>query len=58
MLYGTTEKFLRVFGLSSLSELPNTELMTLNIDANGDVDTAQLVMQIPTDEDSSDKSED
>jgi segregation and condensation protein B len=27
MLYMTTEKFLRVFGLSSLSELPATEIM-------------------------------
>ncbi|MBQ8345011.1 MAG: SMC-Scp complex subunit ScpB [Clostridia bacterium] len=27
MLYGTTEKFLRVFGLLSLSELPATETM-------------------------------
>ena len=50
MLYGTTEKFLRVFGLNSLRELPNTELMTLNVDAAGEVDTSQLVMQIPTEE--------
>ena len=50
MLYGTTEKFLRVFGLNSLKELPNTELMTLNVDASGEVDTSQLVMQIPTEE--------
>ena len=27
MLYGTTDKFLRVFGLSSLSDLPETETM-------------------------------
>jgi hypothetical protein len=26
MLYTTTEKFLRVFGLSSLDDLPETEL--------------------------------
>ena len=58
MLYGTTEKFLRVFGLNSLSELPNTELMTLAVDANGEVDTAQLVMQIPTDETTGDNTED
>lgn len=50
MLYGTTEKFLRVFGLNSLSELPNTELMSLGIDASGEVDTTQLVMQIPTED--------
>ena len=58
MLYGTTEKFLRVFGLNSLSELPNTELMTLAVDANGEVDMAQLVMQIPTDETTGDTAED
>ena len=47
MLYGTTEKFLRVFGINSLSELPETEMMPMNIDANGEVNTAQMVMQIP-----------
>jgi chromosome segregation and condensation protein ScpB len=26
MLYATTEKFLRVFGLNSLADLPQTEL--------------------------------
>ena len=50
MLYGTTEKFLRVFGISSLSELPATEIMSMNIDANGEVDTSQMVMQIPGEE--------
>jgi segregation and condensation protein B len=50
ILYGTTEKFLRVFGLNSLTELPNTELMTMGIDASGEVDTTQLVMEIPTEE--------
>ena len=61
ILYGTTEKFLRVFGLTSLSELPNTELTSLNVnlDANGEVDTAQMVMQIPTeDEEENTASED
>ena len=47
MLYVTTEKFLRVFGISSLSELPETESMPMGIDANGEVDTSQIVMQIP-----------
>ena len=47
MLYGTTEKFLRVFGLSSLSELPETELMSMNVNAEGEVDTNQMVMEIP-----------
>lgn len=46
-LYGTTEKFLRVFGLSSLSELPETELMTMNVNAEGEVDTSQMTMEIP-----------
>lgn len=60
MLYGTTEKFLRVFGLSSLSELPNTELTTLNVnmDANGEVDTSQLVMEIPIEETDTTPNED
>lgn len=46
-LYGTTEKFLRVFGLSSLDELPETELMTMNVNAEGEVDTTQMTMEIP-----------
>ncbi len=46
-LYGTTEKFLRVFGLSSLDELPETELMTMNVNAEGEVDTSQMTMEIP-----------
>jgi segregation and condensation protein B len=33
MLYATTEKFLRVFGLRSLSELPETEVMIPKQDA-------------------------
>lgn len=60
ILYGTTEKFLRVFGLNSLSELPNTELTTLkvNLDANGEVDTSQIVMQIPAEEEATEKAAD
>lgn len=27
MLYGTTDKFLRVFGLNSLADLPETEAL-------------------------------
>ncbi len=30
MLYGTTDKFLRVFGISSLNELPEVELLRSN----------------------------
>ncbi len=47
MLYGTTEKFLRVFGLSSISELPESELTPMNIGADGEVDTNQIVMELP-----------
>ena len=50
MLYGTTEKFLRVFGLNSISELPETELATMSVNAEGEVDTNQMVMAIPTEE--------
>lgn len=46
-LYGTSEKFLRVFGLSSLDDLPETELMTMNVNAEGEVDTTQMTMEIP-----------
>ncbi len=47
MLYGTTEKFLRVFGLSSISELPENELAPMNIGEDGEVDTNQIVMELP-----------
>ena len=66
-LYGTSEKFLRVFGLSSLDELPETELMTMNVNAEGEVDTTQMTMEIPnssvieppkTDEDSEESEND
>lgn len=59
ILYGTTEKFLRVFGLNSISELPNTELTSLsvNLDANGEVDTAQMVIQLPSDEEEEKKED-
>ena len=44
MLYGTTEKFLRVFGLSSLADLPETEAM--------DVASNQAAAIIPEQDDS------
>ena len=47
MLYGTTEKFLRVFGISSLADLPETEAMPMTVDISGQVDTTQMVMEIP-----------
>ncbi len=40
MLYGTTEKFLRVFGLNSLADLPETEAL----------DVAEAAMPRPTGE--------
>jgi len=57
-LYGTTEKFLRVFGLSSLEELPETELMTMNVNAEGEVDTSQMTMEIPNSSVIEDKTND
>ena len=33
MLYGTTDKFLRVFGLSSLGELPEASSVLAAVDA-------------------------
>lgn len=46
MLYGTTEKFLRVFGLRSLSELPETEIMLpkTEVPMIADEDSEQLSM--------------
>ncbi len=41
MLYATTEKFLRVFGLSSLSDLPQTELPKPSATTEADPDTVQ-----------------
>lgn len=49
MLYGTTEKFLRVFGINSLSELPEVgELPTLNEAAL--TEGEQQVLDIPVPE--------
>ncbi len=45
MLYGTTEKFLRVFGLNSLAELPETEALDTAA-------TAQEIKSVAPDEDS------
>ena len=41
MIYATTEKFLRVFGISSLEELPVTELTHINDDADVDPEGAE-----------------
>lgn len=50
ILYGTTEKFLRVFGISSLRELPETELTAARADTDGISDVGQMVMDIPAEE--------
>ena len=44
VLYGTTEKFLRVFGLSTLKDLPETEIQLPD-------DKSKDAMNIITDED-------
>ena len=44
MLYVTTDKFLRVFGLNSLSELPETEALSIaaaQVDANAESEEAE-----------------
>lgn len=40
MLYGTTEKFLRVFGLNTLSDLPQTELPKPPVSTEGEAESA------------------
>ena len=40
MLYGTTDKFLRVFGLNSLDELPQTETILPANDAGDQLSIA------------------
>ncbi len=56
-LYGTTEKFLMVFGLSSLDDLPETELGNIQVNAEGEVDMAQMTMEIPTEETTTEKND-
>ncbi len=41
MLYATSDKFLRVFGISSLEELPVTELTHINEDADTDTENGE-----------------
>ncbi len=50
ILYGTTEKFLRVFGLSALSDLPETELGSVSVIPESEVDIGQMTMEIPAEE--------
>ena len=40
MLYGTTEKFLRVFGLNTLSDLPQTDLPKPPVSTEGETESA------------------
>ncbi len=47
MIYGTTEKFLRVFGINSLEDLPKTESLE-EIAQNEAVDRAQLKIDEPS----------
>jgi hypothetical protein len=53
MLYGTTDKFLRVFGLSSLADLPETEALdTAAVKAEGVIieeDKSQLTIDTTAD---------
>ncbi len=60
MLYRTTEKFLRVFGLSSLADLPETEaLQTADAAQNGEAIAADRAEQLSIKpEDNTDASDD
>ncbi len=42
MLYATSDKFLRVFGISSLEDLPVTELTAINNDTDDDTPTKTI----------------
>jgi hypothetical protein len=47
MLYGTTDKFLRVFGLNSLADLPETEALDVAAKVEGkplEEDKSQLTI--------------
>ena len=55
MLYATTEKFLRVFGLRSLSELPETEIMVAPNDMPPMI--PENADQVTIDSENSEKSE-
>lgn len=58
MLYTTTEKFLRVFGLSSLEELPQTELSPTSSESSPlAIEEVGFVSVATTDADSSEANE-
>ena len=52
MLYGTTDKFLRVFGLNSLADLPETEALDTAKAANAENAEAQSPEESPAPSDS------
>jgi segregation and condensation protein B len=49
MQYVTTDKFLRVFGLNSLAELPETEALSVAAAQVEEADAEQISMEIPED---------
>ena len=49
MQYVTTDKFLRVFGLNSLAELPETEALSVAAAQVEESDAEQISMEIPED---------
>ena len=53
MLYGTTDKFLRVFGLNSLADLPETEALDTAKAANAENAETQSPEESPAPSDSS-----
>ena len=57
VLYGTTDKFLRVFGLSSLDDLPKTEIQLPENRPGEQLSIAVAEQNGPSDEDTEDKSE-
>ncbi|MBP3315381.1 MAG: SMC-Scp complex subunit ScpB [Clostridia bacterium] len=57
MLYATTEKFLRVFGLRSLSELPETEVMIPKQDAPALIEDDGQISMDDTDDRAGESSE-
>jgi segregation and condensation protein B len=49
MLYQTTEKFLRVFGLNSLADLPETEALQVASQSEDDTNMSTDVSEDPSD---------
>ena len=51
MLYGTTEKFLRVFGISSLADLPETEALQAASQSDAATEEATAADEVATPDD-------